>query len=79
MQLFLSKIPNLIIHEDTVENLFLLEGKDKCYVSGVALGELVNFTLTQYYILLIGSGRVVQCHSVVITTGTFLRGEIHIG
>lgn len=79
MQLFLSKIPNLIIHEDTVENLSLSEDKDKHYVSGVVLGELVNFILTQYYILLLGSGRMVQCHSVVITTGTFLRGEIHIG
>lgn len=30
-------------------------------------------------ILCVGSGKTINCHCVIVTTGTFLRGEIHIG
>eukprot|EP00056_Hartaetosiga_gracilis_P006738 m.99844 g.99844 ORF g.99844 m.99844 type:complete len:694 (-) comp12546_c0_seq2:102-2183(-) len=55
----------LDVIEDTVEDLQLdvNEQDGTRHVKGVVTG----------------SGRVIPCKSTIITTGTFLRGEIHIG
>ena len=64
MQAALAAEPNLTIREGTVEDLTLDEGADgKPCVRGVALGD----------------GTLIPAPQVVLTTGTFLRGLIHIG
>ena len=64
MQAALAAEPNLTIREGTVEDLALEEDADgKPCVRGVALGD----------------GTPIPASQVVLTTGTFLRGLIHIG
>lgn len=56
--------PNLHIMEGTVEDLLYESGDEQCLrLLGIQLED----------------GRTVRCQSAVITTGTFLKGEIHIG
>ncbi|XP_035398922.1 protein MTO1 homolog, mitochondrial isoform X2 [Cygnus atratus] len=59
--------PLLTVHEASVEDLLLTEPEPdhpgKCRVRGVVLGD----------------GSTVHAGSVILTTGTFLRGMIHVG
>eukprot|EP00123_Amoebidium_parasiticum_P009831 comp19735_c0_seq1/m.23532 comp19735_c0_seq1/g.23532 ORF comp19735_c0_seq1/g.23532 comp19735_c0_seq1/m.23532 type:complete len:667 (-) comp19735_c0_seq1:12-2012(-) len=61
----LNNTPNLSVYECSVEDLILEQGEseDRPRVCGVKLA----------------NGDVIKANAVVITTGTFLRGEIHIG
>uniref|UniRef100_A0A914CFS3 Protein MTO1 homolog, mitochondrial n=1 Tax=Acrobeloides nanus TaxID=290746 RepID=A0A914CFS3_9BILA len=60
----LEKSPNLCVIEAPVEDLFIEEGMDGARrVSGCILED----------------GSIIKASSVVITTGTFLRGEIYMG
>jgi tRNA uridine 5-carboxymethylaminomethyl modification enzyme len=63
IQLLLRQTPGLIVVEDSAENLLLDETSDFRRVVGI-IG---------------GSGREYRAGAVVITTGTFLRGVIHVG
>ena len=64
MQAALAAEPTLTIREGTVEDLVLDAGADvRARVRGVALGD----------------GARIPAPRVVLTTGTFLRGLIHIG
>ena len=64
MQAALGAQPNLTIREGTVEDLALdARAGDRPCVSGVVLGD----------------GTPIPAPRVVLTTGTFLRGLIHIG
>ncbi|KAH1172540.1 protein MTO1 homolog, mitochondrial [Mauremys mutica] len=67
MQKEILNTPLLTVHEASVEDLLLMEPEPdrpgKCQVSGVILGD----------------GSKVHAGSVVLTTGTFLRGMVFIG
>jgi len=63
IQRLLRQTPGLIVVEDSAENLLLDEVSDFRRVVGI-IG---------------GSGREYRAGAVVITTGTFLRGVIHVG
>ena len=63
VQRLLRQTPGLIVMEDSAENLLLDEMSDFRRVVGI-IG---------------GSGREYRAGAVVITTGTFLRGVIHVG
>ncbi|KAJ1673835.1 Mitochondrial Translation Optimization, partial [Spiromyces aspiralis] len=82
MQHELSNYPNLEIEEGSVADLLLRfsNGLDQSAVSRRALdsSESAREALQVYGIRLEG-GRRIHARKVVITTGTFLGGEIHIG
>ncbi|NXP60799.1 MTO1 protein, partial [Chloropsis cyanopogon] len=67
MQKEILNTPLLTVREASVEDLLLTEPEPgrpgKCQVTGVVLGD----------------GSTVHAGSVILTTGTFLRGMIHIG
>ncbi|XP_036236936.1 protein MTO1 homolog, mitochondrial [Molothrus ater] len=67
MQKEILNTPLLTVREASVEDLLLTEPEPgrpgKCQVTGVVLGD----------------GSAVRAGSVILTTGTFLRGVIHIG
>jgi tRNA uridine 5-carboxymethylaminomethyl modification enzyme len=63
IQRLLAETPNLSIREDGAEDLILAEKGGIRWVSGV----------------LTASGAAIRAGAVVITTGTFLRGVIHVG
>ena len=63
VQRLLRQTPGLIVVEDSAENLLLDGTSDFRRVTGI-IG---------------GSGREYRAGAVVITTGTFLRGVIHVG
>ncbi|XP_065257021.1 protein MTO1 homolog, mitochondrial [Emys orbicularis] len=67
MQKEILNTPLLTVHEASVEDLLLVEPEPdrpgKCQVSGVILGD----------------GSRVHAGSVILTTGTFLRGMVFIG
>lgn len=55
-----------------IENLTVVEGEaDQLRFSGADAGSVTGIVL--------GSGQVIDCGAVVLTSGTFLRGLIHIG
>ncbi|OJJ09981.1 tRNA uridine-5-carboxymethylaminomethyl(34) synthesis enzyme MnmG [Alphaproteobacteria bacterium AO1-B] len=55
-----------------IENLTVVEGEaDQLRFSGADAGSVTG--------ILLGSGQVIDCGAVVLTSGTFLRGLIHIG
>lgn len=62
----LSNTKNLEIYEGSVEDIIFEESKD------IPRMNVVSGILTK-------TGREIYCKSVVITTGTFLRGQINIG
>lgn len=59
----LEAVPNLVIKQDTVENLLLKKTEDEWQVTGIQ-GKIFG---------------KLTAHSVVMATGTFLNGLIHIG
>ena len=63
MQAVLAEQPNLDIREDAVEDLAVSRENAERRVTGVVLG----------------GGETLSAGRVVLTTGTFLRGLIHIG
>ena len=63
MQRTLAAQENLVIAEGGVEDLIVEQGGDLPRVGGV----------------ITGAGQTIRAGAVVITTGTFLRGLIHIG
>ncbi|CAN3376927.1 hypothetical protein DIURU_001702 [Diutina rugosa] len=70
MQDVIMNYPNLSVLEASVEDVIIenmqsndTDGRNKGKVRGI----------------LLGNGDVVACEQVVLTTGTFLGGEIHIG
>lgn len=63
IQASLSQTPNLTICTEPVEDLIVEQTEDGIACHGVVLG----------------SGTAIKSSSVVITTGTFLRGQINIG
>lgn len=55
-----------------IENLTVVEGEaEQLRFSGADAGSVTGIVL--------GSGQVIDCSAVVLTSGTFLRGLIHIG
>ncbi|KAK3850597.1 hypothetical protein Pcinc_042708 [Petrolisthes cinctipes] len=71
LQEALEKVPNLTIIEAAVEDLLLSEFQDGHHREGESLAKCRGVVL--------GDGHVIESQSVVITTGTFLRGAINIG
>ncbi len=67
MQAALAEYASLTIIEGEVDDLVLSEGQ----VSGQVTGQVTGLVLTD--------GRVFACGAVVLTTGTFLNGLIHMG
>uniref|UniRef100_A0A182P9W9 tRNA uridine 5-carboxymethylaminomethyl modification enzyme C-terminal subdomain domain-containing protein n=1 Tax=Anopheles epiroticus TaxID=199890 RepID=A0A182P9W9_9DIPT len=63
VQQTLENTPNLTIIEASVEDIVLSEQCEQPRLAGVALAD----------------GRTMMANSLVITTGTFLRGQINIG
>ena len=63
MQAALAATPNLTIVAGAAEDLVVVETPEGPRVAGVVLGD----------------GRRLDCGAVVLTSGTFLRGVIHIG
>ncbi|XWN24888.1 MAG: tRNA uridine-5-carboxymethylaminomethyl(34) synthesis enzyme MnmG [Roseibium sp.] len=63
MQREIAAVDGLTIIEGEADRIRFRDGEDQKTVSGLALAD----------------GRVVNCHAIVLTSGTFLRGLIHIG
>ena len=63
MQREISATENLTVVEGEADKLLFAEGCEPKSVSGVKLAD----------------GRIVSCRTIVLTSGTFLRGLIHIG
>jgi tRNA uridine 5-carboxymethylaminomethyl modification enzyme len=59
----LEQLANLTIHEDMVEEIIVIREQDTQEITGVRTGD----------------GSLFHAPCVVITTGTFLNGRIHIG
>ncbi|VEU19366.1 DEKNAAC100894 [Brettanomyces naardenensis] len=70
MEDYVAKYPNLDLLEGKIEDL-IVEESDEVDVKGRHCGRLRGVVL--------GDGTLLRCERVVITTGTFLGGEIHIG
>ncbi|MBI4031987.1 MAG: tRNA uridine-5-carboxymethylaminomethyl(34) synthesis enzyme MnmG [Proteobacteria bacterium] len=79
IQAMLRDIPNLTLIEDSAEDVILGENAltpDRPLPSGEGRSEGKKPTIKG---ILTASGREIRCKSVVLTTGTFLRGVIHRG
>jgi tRNA uridine 5-carboxymethylaminomethyl modification enzyme len=63
MKHFLENVPNLDLKQGAVDRIEYSSGPDKPVVRGVELQ----------------SGEQIICRSVIVTTGTFLDGLIHVG
>ncbi|WP_286829345.1 MULTISPECIES: tRNA uridine-5-carboxymethylaminomethyl(34) synthesis enzyme MnmG [Kordiimonas] len=63
MQDILSGYPNLTIEAGAVEDMMIDRTGDKPKVTGIVTGD----------------GKTITANAVILTTGTFLRGLIHIG
>jgi tRNA uridine 5-carboxymethylaminomethyl modification enzyme len=63
MKHFLENVPNLELRQETVERILFSSDGRRAVVDGV----------------LLQSGERVDCRAVVVTTGTFLDGVIHVG
>ncbi|MDQ2730153.1 MAG: tRNA uridine-5-carboxymethylaminomethyl(34) synthesis enzyme MnmG [Armatimonadota bacterium] len=71
MQQVLENQPNLLVVEEMVERLIPLESAPTGVHNGASFSLRVELTTR--------SGTVYRCSSLVVTTGTFLRGLCHIG
>ncbi|KAK7069289.1 Mitochondrial Translation Optimization [Halocaridina rubra] len=72
MQAELFQTPNLSILEGTVEDLSLGKSESSHNPEG-------TYSLANCQGVVLGNGQEISSQSVVITTGTFLRGVINIG
>jgi len=63
MKHFLENVPDLDLRQETVERILFRSDGRRAVVDGV----------------LLQSGERVSCRAVVVTTGTFLDGVIHVG
>lgn len=87
MQETLHNYPNLAIRAGSVFDLVFDRSDPSSSSSwgkvvGVKLGALFYVTFrcpTETSTMSIDSGEIITCSQVVICTGTFLSGEIHIG
>jgi len=91
MQHTLSSYPNLSLRKASVEDVVLSDpaeggGLGTRKVIGLRVGKLPwllslnqRSRLTLLFVHLIDNGEVIPCKSIVISTGTFLGGETHIG
>lgn len=77
MQTMLRDIPNLTLIEDSAEDLIFQPLPLPLPPQGGGLGEARATPVIKG--ILTASGRELRCKSVVLTTGTFLRGVIHRG
>ena len=82
MQAELNSVKNLTLLEGSVSDLLITPlqsesntSKTVGKIQGIALGT----SLDHLYLNDIGNGGVIHASQVIITTGTFLGGEIHIG
>ena len=80
----LDAVKNLTLLEGTVADLLITSpnpklGETKSYgrVQGIALG--IDFSNGYELTYLADNGEIIHASQVIITTGTFLGGEIHIG
>ncbi|ODV84032.1 hypothetical protein CANARDRAFT_224555 [[Candida] arabinofermentans NRRL YB-2248] len=71
MQKFLKDYKNLKIEQGKVEDLIIDESQRVEDPNGRHIGKICGVVLD--------SGEFLRCEKVVITTGTFLSAEIHIG
>jgi len=70
MEDYVANYPNLEVYEGKIEDL-IIEEFDKCDSNGRSYGKVRG--------VILGNGEMLRCEKVVITTGTFLGAEIHIG
>lgn len=70
MEDYVTKYPNLEVYEGKIEDL-IIEEFEKKDSKGRAYGKVRG--------VILGNGEMLRCERVVITTGTFLGAEIHIG
>ncbi|CAK7912281.1 mitochondrial translation optimization protein 1 [[Candida] anglica] len=72
MQREILNYENLDVMEAQVEDIIVEQAvKNETDVSGRLFGAVRG--------VILGDGQVLRCNQVVVTTGTFLGGEIHIG
>ncbi len=81
MQDILSEIPNLTIIEDAVEDIIVIPSErqrvEESSHNGTGKNPATSLGMTDGVIC--ASGRMIRAPKVVLTTGTFLSGLIHIG
>jgi len=77
MHALLGTYPNLSVLEASVEDLLLLPGIGGGDLAGVEVGS--NECLATVRGIVTQAGQEVLAPRVIITTGTFLRGIIHLG
>lgn len=82
MQAELNSVPNLTLLEGSVSDLLITPipsdsntSKTVGKIQGIALGN----TFDRQCFTKVGNGGVIHASQVIITTGTFLGGEIHVG
>lgn len=74
MQKEIFTYPNLEVLEALVEDIIIGPSKTEIFSddkSGRHFGEIMG--------VILGDGNVLKCSKVIVTTGTFLSAEIHIG
>lgn len=78
MQKILGAQPNLTILEGAVEDIEFCIG-DKQASGADLIQEKQNLLSAEVRGIILASGQTIAAKKVVLTTGTFLRGTIHIG
>ena len=73
----MENLPNLTVLEDSVEDLIVDEHSD--VQQSIKNRSSSSSSSNRVTGVTIGSGEVINADAVVITTGTFLRGMVHIG
>lgn len=91
LQLYLNEYPNLTIQSGSVSDLVLNDNVTEeeqqrmiskgasQIVKGVKLGTICILFAILQLTKMIENGQVIRAPNVIITTGTFLGGEIHLG
>jgi len=85
MQQLLTGYPNLTLRPANVFDIRTdsIQDMSARKITGVTLGELLPteglLTCLTFLVVATESGELIPCSQVVICTGTFLSGEIHLG